>query len=98
MVGEREPPWHASGGEDGEFKLVDGGVGGSDGGRFSHHNRLTWVGSYERQRPPRMQKRQVAHLGPNAQSPPCRRLLDLHHLRNVRPRYLDPSLSRFRPN
>ena len=98
MVGEREPPWHASGGEDGEFELVDGGAGGSDGGRFSHHNRLTWVGSYERQRPPRMQKCQVAHLGPNAQSPPCHRLLDLHRLRNVRPRCLDPLPSRFRPN
>ena len=53
------------------------------------------LGSYQRQRPPRTQKRQAAHLGPNAQSPPCRWLLDLHHLRNVRPRRLDPPPSRF---
>ena len=45
-----------------------------------------------------MQKHQVAHLGPNAQSPPCRRLLDLHHLRNVWPRCLDPPPSCFRLN
>ena len=98
MVGEREPPWHAGGGEDGESELVNGGAGGSDGGRFSHHNRLARVGSYQRQRPPRTQKRQAAHLGPNAQGPPCRRLLDLHRLRNVQPRRLDPPPPRFGPN
>ena len=98
MVGEREPSWHVGGDEDGESELVNGGAGGSDGGLFSHHNRLAWVGSYQRQRPPRMQKHQVAHLGPNAQSPPCRWLLDLHRLRNVRPHRLDPPPSRFGPN
>ena len=38
-----------------------------------------------RDRPPRLQKCQATHLGPNAQSPLCRWLLDLHRLRNVRP-------------
>ena len=38
-----------------------------------------------RDRPPRLQKCQATHLGPNAQSPLCRWLLDLHRLRNVQP-------------
>ena len=98
MVGEGEPPWHACGGEDGESELVNGVVGGFDRGRFSHHNRLAWVEPYQRHRPPRKQKRQAAHLGPNAQSPSCHQLLDFHRLRNVRPRRLDPPSSRFGPN
>nr|POF13372.1 hypothetical protein CFP56_38401 [Quercus suber] len=98
MVGEREPPWHAGGGEDGESELVNGGAGGSDGGQFSHHNGLAQVKSYQRQRPLRTQKCQAAHLGPNAQSPLCCWLLDLHRLHNVRPRRLDPPSSCFRPN
>ena len=85
MVGEREPPWHAGGGEDGGSKLVNGGARGSDGGQFSHHNGLARVRSYKRRRPPRLQKCQATHLGPNAQSPLCRWLLDLHRLRNVQP-------------
>ena len=66
MVGKRESPWHAGGGEDGESELVNGGAGGFDGGRFSHHNRLTQVRSYQRKKPPRTQKHQATHLGPNA--------------------------------
>ena len=98
MVGERKPLWHVGSGEDGESELVNGGARGSNGGRFSHHNRLARVKSYQRQRPPRMPKHQVAHLGPNAQSPPCHQLLDLHCLRNVRPHCLDPPPSCFRLN